>query len=249
MLGQRDLVRLRPLITSSALDRRAELASCTSFSLVGRLETITESMQPKTFTVELADEVSDDLRARLARTRWPEQLPASAGWANGVDRDYLPELILYWQGRFDWRTSAVGLGERFGATKNVGLVLAQHRPLVISPKAIPTCASLPQQIRALACRRMFEVRQPAREGSAARRAVSSFLLARRTFRPRRRETPGDTIDAEMMASSATALMTPSLLAQRNGRGRHPGRFAHEGDSQIPSGDSCSRASSEWDARD
>jgi len=59
-------------------------------------------MQAKPFTVEVADEVLDDLRARLARTRWPEPLPGP-GWTYGVDRGYLRELVGYWEGSFDWR--------------------------------------------------------------------------------------------------------------------------------------------------
>ena len=40
-------------------------------------------MQPRPFTVHVPDEVLDDLRARLARTKWPQPLPYSS-WASGV---------------------------------------------------------------------------------------------------------------------------------------------------------------------
>jgi hypothetical protein len=46
-------------------------------------------LQAKPFTVEMSDEVVDDLRARLARTRWPEPLPGP-GWAYGVELELLP---------------------------------------------------------------------------------------------------------------------------------------------------------------
>jgi pimeloyl-ACP methyl ester carboxylesterase len=69
---------------------------------VGQLETTTESMQAMPFTVDVAQEVLDDLRARLARTRWPEPLPGG-GWAYGVDPEYLRVLVGYWEGSFDWR--------------------------------------------------------------------------------------------------------------------------------------------------
>ncbi len=59
-------------------------------------------MQAEPFTVNVADEVLSDLRARLARTRWPEPLPGP-DWAYGVDLDYLKALAGYWQGSFDWR--------------------------------------------------------------------------------------------------------------------------------------------------
>jgi len=60
-------------------------------------------MEAKPFTVEVAQEVLDDLRDRLARTRWPESLPGPR-WAYGVDREYLRGLVAYWGGSFDWRT-------------------------------------------------------------------------------------------------------------------------------------------------
>jgi pimeloyl-ACP methyl ester carboxylesterase len=59
-------------------------------------------MQAKPFTVEVGGEVLDDLHLRLARTRWPDPLPG-AGWAYGVDLEYLRELVAYWEGSFDWR--------------------------------------------------------------------------------------------------------------------------------------------------
>jgi pimeloyl-ACP methyl ester carboxylesterase len=44
----------------------------------------------------------DDLRERLARTRWLDEFPGS-GWAYGTSRRYLEELCRYWQEDFDWR--------------------------------------------------------------------------------------------------------------------------------------------------
>ncbi|GAA5175068.1 hypothetical protein GCM10023321_80310 [Pseudonocardia eucalypti] len=57
-------------------------------------------MQPYTFTVDEAD--IDDLRRRLARTRWPEPLPGVSGWSKGVPveqaKAWAEELA-----EFDWR--------------------------------------------------------------------------------------------------------------------------------------------------
>jgi hypothetical protein len=44
----------------------------------------------------------DDLRDRLARTRWPGELPG-AGWSRGVPQGYPRELAGHWAGGFDWR--------------------------------------------------------------------------------------------------------------------------------------------------
>jgi pimeloyl-ACP methyl ester carboxylesterase len=44
----------------------------------------------------------DDLRERLARTRWPDELP-DVGWSYGVPVDRLRELADYWRTAYDWR--------------------------------------------------------------------------------------------------------------------------------------------------
>lgn len=45
----------------------------------------------------------DDLRERLARTRWPDELPG-VGWDYGVPLAYLKEVAAYWSDSYDWRT-------------------------------------------------------------------------------------------------------------------------------------------------
>jgi microsomal epoxide hydrolase len=54
------------------------------------------------FRVDVPDAVLDDLRERLARTRWPDQIPGSS-WGYGTDRTYLQDLCDAWQSSFDWR--------------------------------------------------------------------------------------------------------------------------------------------------
>jgi microsomal epoxide hydrolase len=54
------------------------------------------------FRVEVPEAVLDDLRDRLARTRWPDQIPGS-GWGYGTDLAYLQDLCEYWGTKFDWR--------------------------------------------------------------------------------------------------------------------------------------------------
>jgi epoxide hydrolase len=44
----------------------------------------------------------DDLQERLARVRWPDELPG-AGWTFGVPLAYVRELVEYWRGGYDWR--------------------------------------------------------------------------------------------------------------------------------------------------
>jgi len=55
------------------------------------------------FTVAVPDAELDDLRGRLAATRWPEPIPGT-GWEYGTDVDWLRDLCRYWADGFDWRT-------------------------------------------------------------------------------------------------------------------------------------------------
>ena len=59
-------------------------------------------MDVEHFEVRVSEDVLDDLRARLARTRWPDEV-ADAGWDYGTNLAYLRELVEYWEGTFDWR--------------------------------------------------------------------------------------------------------------------------------------------------
>lgn len=56
------------------------------------------------FRVHVPQEDLDDLKRRIARTRWPEQ-PSGTGWERGVPLEYLRELADYWQTRYDWRAA------------------------------------------------------------------------------------------------------------------------------------------------
>jgi pimeloyl-ACP methyl ester carboxylesterase len=54
------------------------------------------------FTVHVSEEILADLRQRLVRTRWPDEV-AGASWNYGVPLPYMRELVHYWHTRFDWR--------------------------------------------------------------------------------------------------------------------------------------------------
>lgn len=65
-------------------------------------------MDVQRFEINIADEVLADLRDRLRRTRWPDQITGS-GWDYGTDSTYLRELVRYWIETFDWRAQEKGL--------------------------------------------------------------------------------------------------------------------------------------------
>jgi pimeloyl-ACP methyl ester carboxylesterase len=54
------------------------------------------------FSISIQDDVLSDLRARIRKTRWPEQVP-DIRWEQGTDLAFLRELLEYWAEDFDWR--------------------------------------------------------------------------------------------------------------------------------------------------
>lgn len=62
----------------------------------------------RSFTIDIPQEDLDDLRDRLARTRWAADMPG-AGWDYGVPAEYLRELADYWQHGYDWRAAEAKL--------------------------------------------------------------------------------------------------------------------------------------------
>ncbi len=65
-------------------------------------------MNIQAFTITLAQHTLDDLRERLARTRWPDEVEG-VGWDHGTNLAYLKELVDYWQHTFDWRAQEAKL--------------------------------------------------------------------------------------------------------------------------------------------
>jgi pimeloyl-ACP methyl ester carboxylesterase len=54
------------------------------------------------FRIAVPDADLDDLRSRLARTRWPEGECVN-DWSQGIPLDYTRELAGYWANEYDWR--------------------------------------------------------------------------------------------------------------------------------------------------
>jgi pimeloyl-ACP methyl ester carboxylesterase len=69
---------------------------------------MSEDIRP--FRVEVPQAELDDLRTRLAGTRWPVALPG-AEWSRGVPVAYLRELVEYWVDGYDWRAQEARLNE------------------------------------------------------------------------------------------------------------------------------------------
>lgn len=69
---------------------------------------MSDTVEP--FVVDVDEAVLDDLRARLARTRFPQQVEGSS-WDAGMPVGYLRDLVAYWQDGYDWRAQEARLNE------------------------------------------------------------------------------------------------------------------------------------------
>ncbi len=69
---------------------------------------VTAQLNLEPFRIAIPDADLADLKARLAATRWPEQLPGTP-WQRGVPVDYLRQLAGYWADGFDWRAQEAEL--------------------------------------------------------------------------------------------------------------------------------------------
>ena len=61
-------------------------------------------MKLQPFTINVPQAAVNDLKDRLARTNWPEALPAGDGmdWSRGVPVSYMKRLVDYWRAEYDW---------------------------------------------------------------------------------------------------------------------------------------------------
>jgi microsomal epoxide hydrolase len=78
---------------------------------------MSETLNIRPFRVEVPQDDLDDLRERLARTRWADEVEG-AGWDYGTSLGYLRELTDYWREGFDWRAQeeAINRFTNFRAT-------------------------------------------------------------------------------------------------------------------------------------
>ena len=74
-------------------------------------------MAVEPFKIAISDQVLDDLKQRLANTRWPDEV-LDSGWDYGSNLAYIKELVEYWRTSFDWRAQEVQLN-KFNQFKSV----------------------------------------------------------------------------------------------------------------------------------
>jgi pimeloyl-ACP methyl ester carboxylesterase len=69
-----------------------------------------ESRSLKPFRLDVPQAELEDLKARLARTRWPDEVPGT-GWSLGPPVGYLKDLVEYWRTAYDWRAQEARLNQ------------------------------------------------------------------------------------------------------------------------------------------
>jgi microsomal epoxide hydrolase len=62
------------------------------------------------FEIHVDEDVLDDLRRRLAATRFPDQIEGT-GWEYGIPTSYVRDLVEYWRESYDWRAQEARLNE------------------------------------------------------------------------------------------------------------------------------------------
>ena len=63
------------------------------------------------FRIEFGDRAVEDLRRRIAETRWPD-VPFDAGWFAGTNDGVLRALVRYWHTDFDWSAAQAEINRR-----------------------------------------------------------------------------------------------------------------------------------------
>ena len=76
-------------------------------------------MDVQPYRIHIEDAVLDDLKDRLARTRWPDEIPGS-DWDYGSNLAYVKELVEYWRTEFDWRAQEEKLNRFPHFMTNIG---------------------------------------------------------------------------------------------------------------------------------
>jgi pimeloyl-ACP methyl ester carboxylesterase len=85
------------------------------------------------FQIQIPESELEDLRRRLAATRWPDAEPVS-DWSQGIPLAYLQEVVAYWGEKYDWRAREAHLNS-FDQFKTDVDGLGIHFVHVRSPEA------------------------------------------------------------------------------------------------------------------
>jgi pimeloyl-ACP methyl ester carboxylesterase len=94
-------------------------------------------MRIEPYRIAVSDDALSDLRERLARTRFPDEIPGS-GWGYGSNLAYIKDLVAYWRDRYDWRAAEARVNQfpQFRAqVSGLGIHLIHQKG--VGPKPLP----------------------------------------------------------------------------------------------------------------
>jgi Epoxide hydrolase N terminus len=117
------------------------------------------------FRIDIPEADLDDLRERLERTRWPDELPDSED--RGVRLAYVKQLADYWRTGYDWRPTEARLNANPQFTTEIdGQNVHFLHVRSPEPNALPLIASI----------------QPTRSTWSSRRCPGTAFQARPAMR-------------------------------------------------------------------
>ena len=82
-------------------------------------------MDVRPFQIQVPDSDLENLKQRLDRTRWPDEIPGS-GWDYEADLAYVRELVAYWRNGFDWRAQEKAM-QPTGYRVRLSFSVGRHR--------------------------------------------------------------------------------------------------------------------------
>ena len=91
---------------------------------------MTDAITP--YPIEIPDSALQDLKQRLANTRWPDR-ETPDDWAQGIPLAYMQEVVRYWASEYDWRRCEARVN-RFDSFKTTFDGLGIHFLHVRSPQ-------------------------------------------------------------------------------------------------------------------
>ena len=97
-------------VVSCGGDEAAVETMSTDVVTDGNRATPSEPEAIRPFKVRVPQSVLDDLKTRLARTRFPDEI-SGAGWDYGANLEYMKDLVNYWRNEFNWREQERRLNE------------------------------------------------------------------------------------------------------------------------------------------
>jgi pimeloyl-ACP methyl ester carboxylesterase len=89
-------------------DRRTFLAGAAAVLAMPIFTAATKPLPTTPFHFRASDEALDDLKRRLAATRWPERA-TEPGFAQGPPLDQMRAMVDYWREKYDWRRTEARL--------------------------------------------------------------------------------------------------------------------------------------------